>query len=62
MRNVIIMGAGGLGTPIDLGRLVDLGHPVRRAFYELREVGVPSLSTVLAPHIEKWLGGSGGLR
>jgi predicted GTPase len=51
-----------LGTPIDLGRLVDLGHPVRRAFYELREVGIPSLSTVLAPHIEKWLGGSGGVR
>jgi predicted GTPase len=51
-----------IGTPIDLGRLVDLGHPARRVFYELREIGAPSLSTVLAPHVEKWLGGSGGTR
>jgi predicted GTPase len=49
-----------IGTPIDLGRLIDLGHPARRAYYELREIGVPSLSTVLAAHIEKWLGGIGG--
>lgn len=51
-----------VGTPIDLGRLVDLGHPARRVTYELREIGTPSLATVLAPHIEKWLAGSGGTR
>jgi predicted GTPase len=43
-----------VGTPVDLSRLVDLGHPVRRAHYELREVGTPTLTDVLAPHIETW--------
>jgi len=43
-----------VGTPIDLGRLVDLGHPARRVTYELCEVGRPTLAEVLAPHIEKW--------
>jgi len=28
-----------IGTPMDLARLVDLGHPSRRVSYELREVG-----------------------
>ncbi len=43
-----------VGTPIDLSRLVDMGHPTRRATYELRELDTPSLSTLLAPHIQKW--------
>ena len=43
------------GTPIDLGRLIHAGHPVRRATYELREVGSPTLSDVLEPLIRKWL-------
>jgi predicted GTPase len=43
-----------VGTPIDLSRLVDLGHPARRVGYELREVGEPTLETVLRPHVEKW--------
>lgn len=37
------------GTPIDLGRIVDIGHPLRRATYELREIGHPDLTDVLAP-------------
>ncbi len=49
-----------VGTPFDLGRLVDLGHPTRRARYELREIGSPSLSTVLKPYLEKWSGSHGG--
>jgi predicted GTPase len=43
-----------IGSPIDLGRLVELGHPARRATYELREVGSPTLATVLAPYLAKW--------
>jgi predicted GTPase len=37
------------GTPIDLRRVVHPGCPVRRARYELREVGSPTLADVLAP-------------
>ncbi|MER6591110.1 GTP-binding protein [Micromonospora purpureochromogenes] len=43
-----------IGTPMDLGRLVDLGHPVRRATYALKEVGTPTLSDALAPHLAIW--------
>jgi predicted GTPase len=43
-----------LGTPMDLGRLVDLGHSVRRTSYRYEPVGTPSLASVLAPYIEKW--------
>jgi predicted GTPase len=43
------------GTPIDLGRLIgDVGKPVRRVTYELREVGEPTLGGVLAPLARKW--------
>ena len=44
-----------VGTPMDLGRLVELGHPARRVTYELTEVGSPTLADVLAPYLEKWL-------
>ena len=43
-----------IGTPMDLGRLLDLGHPVRRVSYELREFGKPTLSAILAPYLDKW--------
>ena len=42
------------GTPMDLGRLIDVGHPLRRVSYELREVGSPTLADVLEPLVEKW--------
>jgi len=44
------------GTPVDLGRLVDLGHPVRRASYALEErpePGGPRLADLLAPVIAR---------
>ena len=41
------------GTPIDLGRLIRSRHPIRHATYELRELGEPSLETVLAPIVAK---------
>ena len=43
-----------IGTPIDLSRLVDLGHPHRRASYVLAEQGSPDLAAVLADHLDTW--------
>lgn len=42
------------GTPMDLARLVELDLPIRRATYELEEVGSRRLADVLAPHVPKW--------
>ncbi|MGA3355019.1 MAG: cyclic 2,3-diphosphoglycerate synthase [Acidimicrobiales bacterium] len=43
-----------IGTPMDLARLVDLGHPSRRVSYELHEVGSPTLSDLLEPFARSW--------
>ena len=37
------------GTPIDLGRLIKVKHPIRHATYELRELGRPTLEEALTP-------------
>lgn len=37
-----------IGTPIDLGRLLDLNKPAQRIRYELQEIGQPTLREVLA--------------
>jgi predicted GTPase len=37
------------GTPIDLAHVISTRHPIRRARYELEEVGRPTLSDTLAP-------------
>ena len=42
------------GTPMDLTRVLDAGHPVRACRYELREVGTPTLDDVLEPYVAKW--------
>ena len=47
------------GTPIDLGRLVDAGHPVRRVRYELAEQGRPTLTDIIDPWVARWRGGEG---
>jgi predicted GTPase len=36
-----------IGTPIDLGRLLDLNKPVQRVRYELQEIGRPTLREIL---------------
>jgi len=36
-----------IGTPIDLGRLVDIKHPNTRVYYELEEKSGPSLVDIL---------------
>jgi predicted GTPase len=43
-----------IGTPIDLGRLIEIGRPARRVTYELREVGTPTLADLVAPHLPEW--------
>jgi predicted GTPase len=35
------------GTPIDLDRLIQSRHPIRRARYELEEIGQPTIGAVL---------------
>jgi predicted GTPase len=37
------------GTPIDFARVVTTRHPIRRARYELEEIGRPTLADALAP-------------
>ncbi len=49
-----------IGTPMDLARLVDLGHPSRRVSYELREIGSPTLKDVLDPLARRWASSTGG--
>jgi predicted GTPase len=40
-----------IGTPIDLGRLLDLNKPAQRIRYELQEIGQPTLREVLAERL-----------
>lgn len=41
------------GTPIDLGRIIQPGHPIRHAAYRSVEVEEGSLASVLAPIIDE---------
>ncbi|MFM8305160.1 MAG: GTPase, partial [Actinomycetota bacterium] len=44
------------GTPFDLARIGDLGHPVRRVSYDVEPVsepGVPDLGVLLAPVVAR---------
>jgi predicted GTPase len=50
------------GTPIDLGRIVDAGRPIRRATYELGDAGEPTLAAALAGHLSAWRGALGAAR
>ena len=38
-----------VATPADLGRVLDIGKPTLRVKYELQEIGLPNLETVLKP-------------
>ncbi len=42
-----------IGTPIDLGRVLDIHKPWLRVKYELDEIGEPNLKTVLKPFLDK---------
>jgi predicted GTPase len=45
------------GTPIDLGRLLVAGHPVRRVTYELAETTRPGLAELLRPVVSRAVAG-----
>ncbi len=47
------------GTPVELAHVVPIDVPVRRARYELAEVGTPDLASLLAPFVEEWSTGRG---
>jgi predicted GTPase len=42
-----------IGTPIDLGRVIDIKKPCTRVYYNLQEIGHPDLTAVLDDFIEK---------
>ena len=45
-----------IGTPMDLQRLVDLGHPARQVTYEYADDGPPTLRDELSAYLHKWRG------
>jgi len=40
-----------IGTPIDLGRIVNIKKPTTRVFYDLQEIGEPNLEGILAEFV-----------
>lgn len=40
-----------IGTPIDLRRLIDIRHPSDRVYYDLQEIGRPTLEDALRPFL-----------
>ena len=42
-----------IGTPIDLSRIIHIRKPVTRVYYDLQEIGEPTLATLLDEFIEK---------
>jgi predicted GTPase len=42
-----------IGTPIDLNRLIRIEKPTTRVYYDLQEIGEPTLDQVLTEFIEK---------
>ena len=42
-----------IGTPIDLSRFVNIKQPNTRVYYELAEIGVPTVSTIIDDFMKK---------
>lgn len=42
-----------IGTPIDLNRVVKINKPNTRVHYDLQEIGLPNLNTILADFLDK---------
>ncbi len=43
-----------IGTPIDLSRLIDIPHPVRRAIYGSADAGSPTLTEAIMARTRNW--------
>ncbi|MFP4169719.1 MAG: cyclic 2,3-diphosphoglycerate synthase [Methanomassiliicoccales archaeon] len=48
------------GTPVDLGRVIQVNKPVLRVRYELSEIGHPDLADLLSERMEAWVHRSRG--
>ena len=44
-----------IGTPIDLQRVLNIRQPATRVFYDLQEIGQPTLDEVLTPFVQRHL-------
>ncbi|RMG58567.1 MAG: GTPase [Bacteroidetes bacterium] len=44
-----------IGTPIDLQRVLNIRQPATRVFYDLQEIGQPTLDEVLEPFVQRHL-------
>jgi predicted GTPase len=42
-----------IGTPIDLNRIVKINKPNTRVYYDLQEIGYPTLEEILNDFVEK---------
>ena len=42
-----------IGTPIDLTRIINIKKPNTRVYYDLQEIGEPTLETVLTDFIDE---------
>ncbi len=45
-----------VATPVDLARVIDVGHPIRRVRYEFRQVGEPTIQDLLSPLVARLSG------
>jgi predicted GTPase len=43
-----------IGTPIDLTRIIDIKKPHTRVYYDLQEIGEPTLDGILADFVNKY--------
>ena len=42
-----------IGTPIDLNRVIDIGKPNTRVYYELQEIGTPNLDEIVSRFVKE---------
>jgi len=43
-----------IGTPIDLNRIIDIKKPNTRVYYDLQEIGEPTMAGILNDFVKKF--------